>query len=44
MDETKNLALVVLNNTNVSIFHSQDAVKVSDDMGSLILLVTKTKR
>ena len=43
MDETRNLALVVLNNTNGLIFHSSDAVKVSNNMGRLVLLVPKTK-
>ena len=43
MDETRNLALVVLNNTNGPIFHSLDAVKVSNNMGRLLLLVPKNK-
>ena len=43
MDETRNLALVVLNNTNAPIFHSSDAVKVSNNMGRLVLLVPKTE-
>ena len=43
MDETRNLALVVLNNTNGPIFHSSDAVKVSNNMGRLVLFVPKNR-
>ena len=43
MDETRNLALAVLNNTNSPIFYSSDAVKVSNNMGRLVLLVPKTE-